>query len=225
VSAPEGERAAATSVQGLLGGDADRSAVVREMSERLPVAGVARDVLAEEQLPARRRLLERTYKLLDSEILLAAARCLDQDVAGPVADWLKKFKELRAAAERTLADPTARETVTLDILHTLTAPQDVAVHMYVDRKRIGTFPFRLVLSAVLGTTRVVVQGGAIHQVDCVAASLKATLTFAEVSPALWERSAPELALHLPLKEPLRIRLVPEPRPAPEAARAGVVPRP
>jgi hypothetical protein len=225
VSGPEGEMVAATSVRQLLDGRADRSAVVDEMSGRLPAPGVARDVLAEEELPARRRLLERTYRLLDSEILLAAARCLDQDVAGPVADWLKRFRELRAAAERTLADQTTRETVELDVLHTLTAQQDVAVRMYVDRKRIGTFPFRLLLTAALGVTKVVVQGGAIHQIDCVAASLKAGLTFADVTPALWERSAREIALHLPLAEPLRIPLVPVPRSAAGAARQKVAPTP
>jgi len=149
--------------------------------------------------------------VLDSEILLAAAKCLDQDVAGPVADWLRKFQELRAAATATLADPTARETVVLDIRRPLTASQEVAVQMYVDRTRIATFPFRLTLSAELGRTAVVVREGAVQQVDCVAASLKASLSFADAPKALWERSAPDLALHLPVTSPVRIPLVPVPR--------------
>lgn len=210
---PDPETASATTVRDLLAGAADDGAVAREMSDALPDGGVARPRLPEKKLPGERRLLKGTYRLLDSEILIAAATCLDQDVGGPIAEWLRRFQELRTAAATTLADPAARETVVLDIRRTLTAPQDVAVHMYVDRTRIATFPFRLVLSAELGRTVVVVREGAVHQIDCVAATLRASLSIADVPKPLWQRSAPDLALHLPLAHPVRIPLVPVPRPA------------
>jgi hypothetical protein len=219
VHAADAQGLPATTVRRLLADSADGAAIAREMSDNQPDGGVARGRLPEGELPAKRRLLEGTYRLLDSEILLAAARCLDQDVAIPVAAWLKSFRELRAAATRTLADPAARETVVLDVRRTLTAPQDVAVHMYVDRKRIATFPFRLLLTAELGRTAVLVREGAVHQVDCVAASLKARITFADVPKPLWQRTARDLALHLPLPEPLRIPLVKVP--TPRSDEAGV----
>jgi hypothetical protein len=214
---------ASTTVRGLLAGAADDQAIAEQMSRRLPDGGVARARLPEEGAPGGRRLLKGTYRLLDSEILLAAATCLDQDVAGPIAEWLRKFQELRAAAARTLADSAARETVVLDIRRTLTAAQEVAVHMHVGGTQVATFPFRLVLSAGLGRTAVVVREGAVHQIDCVAATLKATITFADVPKPLWEHSNSDLALHLPLTSPVRIPLVPVPRPAePDAAQPHAV---
>jgi hypothetical protein len=223
VPEPDAEKTSVTTVRGLLAGAAEDQAIAREMSDRLPAGGVARAALPEEKAAGGYRLLKGTYRLLDGEILLAAVKCLDQDVAGPIAEWLRKFRELRAAAATTLADPAARETVVLDIRRTLTASQEVAVHMHVGGTQVATFPFRLVLSAELGRTAVVVREGAVHQIDCVAASLKARLTFADVPKHLWEHSNSDLALHLSLTSPVRIPLVPVPRPAePPAAQPHAI---
>jgi hypothetical protein len=90
-----------TTVRWLLAGGEDDAAVVRGMADRVPPGGMA---------PGRVRtpMAAAAYRLLDRKVLLAAARCLDQDVAGPIASWLTTFEELRASAARSVADPEAR---------------------------------------------------------------------------------------------------------------------
>ena len=204
MSGPE-RSGTATSVRALLANGADDRAVVAEMARGMPPGGIPTTEVR------RRPLLEGAQRLLDGQVLAAAARCLDQDVAGPIATWLTRFQELQAAAAETLRDSASERTVVLDIRRRLESTQAVEVRMYAGKDLLGTFPFGLVLTAELGRTAVVVRGGAVHQVDCVAASMKASITFADVPKPLWERSAPDLALRLPLARPLRIPLVPVPR--------------
>jgi hypothetical protein len=200
-----------TTVRWLLAGGEDDAAVVRGMADRVPPGGMA---------PGRVRtpMAAAAYRLLDRKVLLAAARCLDQDVAGPIASWLTTFEELRASAARSVADPEAREVVPLDVRQRLTATQGVTVHVSTGAGHLASFPFRLQLAAVLGRSEVVVRTGAVHEVHCTGAALEASLAVADVSPPLWERKQPVLALHLLLAKPVRIPLVPIPR-GPAAAPA------
>src|SRR5215207_1261710 len=199
-----GSDQAPTSIRGLLASGSDDDAVAREMKDKLPAEG-----MAQSHVHGGSPLLRGTYALLDSKVLLAAARCLDQDVAGPFATWLATFQELRGAAARSLADPEAEEIVVLDVRRRVEVPQDVTVRVVADDGgSLGAFPFRLLLTAELGRTQVVIREGAVHTVDCVAAALAASLSFSDVSPPLWKRSAPDLALHLPLPRPVRVPLVP-----------------
>ena len=200
--------AGATSIRRLLDPGADDEELTRGMTAKLPAEGMAAG-----RTRSGSPLLLATYRLLDSKVLLAAARCLDQDVAGPVAAWLATYQELRAAAARTLADPEAEELVVLTVPRRLVAPQDVVVRVVDDHGApLGTFPFRLLLAADLGRTQVVVREGAVHQVDCAAAELEASLTFADVSPPLWQQPWRPMTLHLPLPRPIPVALRPVPPP-------------
>jgi len=205
-SAPSGT----TTIRWLLAGGADDSTVAGEMTEALPPGGMA-------QARVRTPMAAAAYRLLDRKVLVAAVRCLDQDVAGPIATWLLKFDELRAAAGRTVASPQAHESVPLGVGQRLVASQQVTVRVDTEATgHLASFPFRLELVAVLGETSVEIREAAVHEIHCVGAEMQASFAVAGVSPPLWERKQPVLALHLRLAHPVHVPLVPIPR-APSAA--------
>jgi hypothetical protein len=200
-----------TGVLALIGADA--GAVRDAMAANLPPGGIASTRLH------RNPLLTATYRLLDSRILAAAVGCLDQDVAKPVAEWLSRYQNLRRAAATTLDDPAATETVLLKEPHRLAATRTSEVRLTVKGQQIAAFPFTVAITLDLGQTSVTLRNGAIEEVECVAATLAAALSFADVSPPLWERSAPDLELRLPVRPAVHVPLVPVPRgPAPVAGR-------
>ncbi len=115
---PGTESACPTSVRALTGG-ASHTTVLAAMVGKLPADG-----MAAAQIGGRYRLLEATYRLLDSRILAAAMTCLDQDVGEPLAHWLANLRELRGAAEITRSDPmTPEATVVLGAGHRLSSTQ------------------------------------------------------------------------------------------------------
>jgi hypothetical protein len=196
----------------------DATAVRAEMASALPEGGLAASRLTHD------RLLTATYRLLDSQILTAAVGCLDQDIGTPVAEWLAGYQELRTAAAETLADPEQTRSVLFKKPYRLDTAQTSDIVLRVHEKEIADFPFTLEISLELGETSVTVRRGAIEEVECVAATVSGSLTFADVSPPLWRRTASTSALRLPIRPPVHVPLVPVPRPATDGRRTTAAAR-
>lgn len=184
-------------------GSADTSQLGGTMTRRLPKGGMAGP-----RLRPRFDLARVTTRLLDSRILEAAVRALDLDVTRPLVDGLATFREVRAAAHRTLTDPgSMEETVVLREPYPVVSTHDTEVVMHVAGEKVATFPFSLTLRMELGETSVVLRHGAVVEVAAEVCSLTASFTFADVTPPLWEKEAPKLVVHLAVRPPVNVPLV------------------
>lgn len=197
--------------------------LVPTVAARLPASGLAEPELRKRGFD----LLGATYKLLDSRILEAALSCLDQGVARPVAECLARYGDLRTAAAKTLEDPDHREVVDLWAPAPLTSEQQVGVTLTADGTTVAVIRFQFTLTAQLLKIAAAVTAGAVEELICQTWSLSAELSLESWPTPLWTSGKVQLPdLRLAVRAPIRVPLVPVPRPPsePSTARQGRVPR-
>jgi hypothetical protein len=195
------------SVRSLFCGEADKDAILAAMARQLPVEG-----LAAGRIRHRFDLTRATYRLLDSRILEAAARSLDQDVGKPLAEWLAKYRNLREVAARTVADPSGDdEVVTLADAHPFSSTQHSQVSLDVRDEKVATIGFRLELKVELGGIAVAVRRAAIEEVRCSVVKASATFTLDDYPKPLWKPEPVALPeVHLVIRPPVRVPYLPMP---------------
>lgn len=202
------ELACPTSVLKLFCGEQDADAVVQVMKRRLPDDGVARG-----RLGGRFGLVGATYKLLDSRILEAAAKSLDQDVAVPLVTWLSRFQNLREAAAKTGAGTADEVLVTLKEPTPLTSTQGSDVVLYVGNDEVATISFELKLEVELGKASVAVRHGRIEEVVFAAFRASVTFTLEGCPKPLWKPDPLTLPdVHLAVDPGFAVPLVQVPHP-------------
>jgi hypothetical protein len=186
------------------------------MIPQLPASGLAAPELRKRGFDLR----AVTYRLLDSRILEAALSCLNQDVARPLADCLAGFGDLRSAAAKTLDEPDHREVVDLWSAAPLTSTQRVSVTLTAQGGTVAVIRFRFTLSAELLKIAAAVSAGAVEELICQTWSLSGTLSLESWPTPLWSSGKVGLPdLHLPVRPPVHVPLVPVPRP-PTPSTAG-----
>jgi hypothetical protein len=204
---PSTELVSPVSVQTLLCGEADRDAIVETMARQLPSEG-----LVAGQVRRRLDLTRLTYRLLDSRILEVAARCLDQDVGKPFAEWLAKYQNLREAAAKTVTGPSDDEVVTLTDAHPFTSTQRSEVSLYVRDEKVATIGFELALKLELGGIAVAVRHAAIEEVRCSVLKASATFTLDGYPKPLWKPEPVALPeVHVAIRPPVGVPYIPVPR--------------
>ena len=208
-----------TSVRTLVAGGAPPAALTGAMAAGLPTGG-----LAARAMGARRSLTRATWRLLDSRILAAAAEVLDVDVAGPLVTWLSRIQRVVDAARTTIADPRTPEMVEVLLpARPFTHSEGLTVTVAVERVVEATLRFRLDVTAELGETAVVVRRGTIPEVVCDVLTVRASLSLTAWPEPLWEPDPVALPkVHLAVRPPVPVPLVPVPRPPARerAARSG-----
>jgi len=204
---PLTELACPTSVLGLFCRDTDMEAVVASMERRLPSEG-----LAPRRMRERFDLTRATYRLLDSRILEAAAKSLNQDVAGPLVEWLSAFHNLREAAAKTLRGEQ-EAVVELRKPTPFTSTQASDVVLRVADAEVARFSFRLELKLELGKTSVVVRNGAIDEIVCAVCCASASFTLESYPKPLWKPEPLSLPdVHVAVRPAFVVPLVEVPRP-------------
>jgi hypothetical protein len=218
------ELACPTSLLTLFCGDSDAEAVVPIMLHQLPSDG-----LTTGHLRSRFDLTRATYRILDSRILEAAAKSLDQDAAKPLVEWLGTFHNLREAAARTVAGADQEELVTLKEPTPFTSTQGSDVVLSVGDTKVATISFRLDLKVELGKTSVVLRQGAIDEIVAEVLRASALFTLEEYPKPLWKTEPVALPdVHLTVRPAFVVPLVtlPSPRgPAEEETERTVTERP
>src|SRR4051794_31330973 len=141
------EPATPMTVLSLFRGDTDTDDVVASMERHLPPDGMATG-----RVRGRFDLARATYRLLDSRILEAAAKSLNQDIAKPLARWLGTFQNLREAAAKTGSGTENDVLVTLGEPTPFTSTQGSDVVLSVGEEKVATIGFRLELTLELGKT-------------------------------------------------------------------------
>jgi hypothetical protein len=205
---PTTELAYPTSVLSLFCGETDTDAVVASMKRRLPSDGMAPG-----RLRSRFDLTGATYKILDSRILEAAAKSLNQDVAAPLVEWLSAFHNLREAAAKTLAGTEKEVLVTLKEPTPFTSTQGSDVVLYVGDEKVATITFELELKVELGKTSVAVRHGTIEELVCAVFSASASFTLESYPKPLWKPEPVSLPdVHLAVQPAFVVPLVRVPRP-------------
>jgi hypothetical protein len=218
------ELACPTSLRTLFCGEEGADAVVSSMKSQLPSGG-----LATERLRSRFDLTRATYKILDSRILEAAAKSLDQDAAKPLVEWLGTFHNLREAAARTVTGTDQEELVTLREPTPFTSTQGTDVVLSVGDTKVATISFRLDLKVELGKTSVVLRQGAIDEIVAEVLRASALFTLEAYPKPLWKPEPVALPdVHVTVRPPFVVPLVtlPSPRgPAEQETPRTVTERP
>jgi len=202
------ELASPTSLRTLFCGETGADAVVATMKRQLPSEGLATGPMG-----SRFDLTRATYRILDSRILEAAAKSLDQDFAQPLVEWLGTFQNLREAAARTVTGSDQEELVTLKEPIPFTSTQGTDVVLSVGDTKVATISFRLDLTVELGKTSLVVRQGAVD--DIVAEVLRASALFTlEAYPKpLWKPEPVALPdVHVSVRPAFVVPLVALPSP-------------
>jgi hypothetical protein len=195
-----------TSARTLAGGAADPDVLAATMARAVPAVG-----LAAPRMPGM-RLARATWRLLDSRILAAAAEILDVDVARPLVDWLATYERLRTAAEATLTDVDQPErTEILVPPHPVTVTDHLNVTVRIDGRQVAEVAFTVEITLALGETSAVVRHGAIEEVVADVCSATASLALDAWPTPLWHPDPVTLPVHLIVRPPVRIPLVPVPR--------------
>jgi hypothetical protein len=189
------------------------------MKRQLPSEGMATG-----RLRPRFDLTRATYKLLDNRILEAAAKSLDQDVAGPLVEWLGTFHNLREAAAKTVTGTEQEELVTLREPTPFTSTQGSDVVLSVADNTVATISFRLDLKVELGKTSVVVRHGAIDEIVVDVLRASALFTLEAYPKPLWKPEPVALPdVHLAVRPAFVVPLVS--LPSPRASVGEDTPRP
>jgi hypothetical protein len=207
------ELAVPTSLRTLFCGEEGADAVVSSMKRQLPSSG-----LATESVRSRFDLTRATRTILDSRILEAAAKSLDQDAAKPVVEWLGTFHNLREAAARTVTGTEEEELVTLREPTPFTSTQGSDVVLSVGDTKVATISFRLDLTVELGKTSVVLRQGAIDEIVAEVLRASALFTLEAYPKPLWKPEPVALPdVHLTVRPAFVVPLVtlPSPREAVE----------
>jgi hypothetical protein len=201
------ELACPTSVLTLFCGDADTD-VVPTMKRQLPSEG-----MASSRLRSRFDLMRATYRLLDSRILEAAAKSLNQDVAGPLVEWLSTFQNLREAAATTVTSSEEEVLVTLKEPTPFTSTQGSDVVLSVGDNKVATISFRLDLKVEFGKTTVAVRHGAIDEIVVDLLRASALFTLEAYPKPLWKPAPVSLPdVHLAVRPAFVVPLVTLPSP-------------
>jgi len=218
------ELACPTSLLTLFCGETGADAVVPIMKGQLPPDG-----LASGRMRSRFDLTRVTYRILDSRILEAAAKSLDQDFAKPLVEWLGTFHNLREAAARTVTGSDEEELVTLKEPIPFTSTQGTDVVLSVGETRVATISFRLDLTVELGKTSVVLRQGAIDEIVAEVLRASALFTLEAYPKPLWKPEPVALPdVHLTVQPAFVVPLValPSPRgPAEQETARTVTERP
>jgi hypothetical protein len=204
---PTTEPATPRTVLSLFCGDTGTDDVVASMERHLPPDGMATG-----RVHRRFDLTRATYKLLDSRILEAAAKSLNQDIAAPLARWLGTFQNLREAAAKTGSGTEDDVLVALEEPTPFTSTQGSDVVLAVGEEQVATIGFQLELTLELGKTSVAVRHGAIEEIVCTVCRASASFTLDGCPEPLWEPEPVALPdLHVPVRPALVVPLVPRPR--------------
>ncbi|MFE3292672.1 hypothetical protein [Rhodococcus sp. NPDC059234] len=118
-------------------------------------------------------------RLLDSRVLEAALRFLDQDPHPLLLTGLARYRALTDAARQTLATPGRDVVVTLATPYRVTSEHHPEVAVIIDGTEAGTVEFDLDVAFEMGETSLAVRKGAIAAVDCVAGSVTLDLSLAQ----------------------------------------------
>src|SRR3954470_24188702 len=175
------EPATPMTVLSLFRGDTDTDDVVASMERHLPPDGMATG-----RVRGRFDLARATYRLLDSRILEAAAKSLNQDIAKPLARWLGTFQNLREAVAKTGGGTENDVLVTLGEPTPFTSTQGSDVVLSVGEEKVATIGFRLELTLELGKTSAAVRNGAIEEIVCTVCRASASFTLDGCPEPLWE---------------------------------------
>jgi hypothetical protein len=218
------ELACPTSLLTLFCGETGADAAVRSMKRQLPADG-----LATEGVRSRFDLTRATRKILDSRILEAAAKSLEQDAAKPLVEWLGTFHNLREAAARTVTGTDQEEMVTLKEPTPFSSTQGSDVVLSVGDTKVATISFRLDLKVELGKTSVVLRQGSIEEVVAEVLRASALFTLEAYPKPLWKPEPVALPdVHLTVRPAFVVPLVtlPSPRePAEQEAPRTITERP
>jgi hypothetical protein len=219
---PTTEPATPRTVLSLFCGDTGTDDVVASMERHLPPDGMATG-----RVHRRFDLTRATYKLLDSRILEAAAKSLNQDIAKPLARWLGTFQNLREAAAKTGGGTEDDVLVALEEPTPFTSTQGSDVVLAVGEEQVATIGFQLELTLELGKTSVAVRHGAIEEIVCTVCRASASFTLDGCPEPLWEPEPVALPdLHVPVRPAVVVPLVPRPRqPAEQPEARPVTERP
>ena len=218
IAAPGGtEIAVPTSVRALLAPGAPTRSPAAAMAVHLPSRG-----MAARRMGKQYSLAAVTWRLLDSRVLAAAATLLDVDIAAPLVTWLGRYERVVAAARTTIADPQKPEMVEVVLpARPFTHSEGLTVTITVEESVTATLRFRLDVSAELGETSVVVRAGAIPEVVCDVLTVTGSLSLVGWPTPLWKPEPVALPqLHVTVRPPILVPLLPPPRVRPAPAGAG-----
>ena len=205
-----------TSVRTLVAGGLPTAALTSAMAAGLPRGG-----LTSRAMGRRRSLTSATWRLLDSRVLAAAVEILDVDVAGPLVTWLARIQRVVEAARTTVSDPRSPEMVEVLVPgRPFTHSEGLTVTVQVGPVVEATLRFRLDVTAALGETSVVVRRGCIPEVVCDLLTVSAGLSLTGWPTPLWRPDPVALPkVHVAVRPPVSVPLVPVPRPVAPAVPA------
>ncbi|MGW5076611.1 hypothetical protein [Rhodococcus sp. NPDC004095] len=146
-------------------------------------------------------------RLLDSRVLEAALRFLDQDPHPLLLTGLARYRALTDAARQTLAAPEKDVVVTLAKPYHVTSEHHPEVAVLIDGTEAGTIEFDLDVAFDMGETSLAVKNGAIAGVDCVAGAVTLDLSLAKGESLLHGRRS--FPVHRDVDPPIPIPVPPQ----------------